>query len=114
MQPTDTSNASLQWEESRIPPTYVASNGPCRIASIGKDYGRAIAIAASRGLCVLDLSRMHRQIPRWKQFGNINDEQRFRVASMIWWELDDEDFLLAAVQYISVGTLHVVCWSRKR
>lgn len=115
-----------------MPPPYVASNGSCQIAAVGKDYGRSIAIAASRGLCVLDLSRMHKletgepgsvsspnpspsQSPRWKMFSNVNDEQRFRISSMIWWECAaDEDFLLAVVHYTNIDTLHLVCWSRKR
>lgn len=56
-QPLATSDVSLQWEESRIPSSYVAANGPCRIAAIGKDKGHSIAVAASRGFCILDLSR---------------------------------------------------------
>ena len=122
-QPTNTLDVSLKWEESRVPPTYVSTNGPCNIAAVGKDYGRSIAVAASRGLCVLDLSRMPQiqsgrsdlppQFPRWKLFSNVNDEHRFRVVSMIWWECDNDDFLLAVVQYAAVGTLQLVCWSRK-
>jgi hypothetical protein len=115
-------DVSLNWEESRVPPTYIASNGPCKIAAVGKDYGRSIAVAASRGLCVLTMSRMPTidsgrpsaasQSPKWKLFSNINDENRFRVASMIWWECESDDFLLAVVQYVTVG-LRLVCWSRK-
>jgi len=117
---------SLQWEESSVPPTYIASNGPCQMAAVGKDYGRAIAVASSRGLCVLDLSRMPRidikqgdvvslqKQPRWKLFSNINDEHRFRIESMSWWECAcGEDFLLAIVQYTNIESLHLVCWSRK-
>ncbi|KAL7542795.1 hypothetical protein ACHAXR_012401 [Thalassiosira sp. AJA248-18] len=128
--PSNTGDISLQWEESRIPPTYVASNGPCQIAAVGKDYGRSIAVAASLGLCVLDLSRMpwmesqhagHEknapsiltQSPRWKQFSSVNDEQRFRVVSMIWWEMGNEDLLLATVQFANTNKLHLVCWSRR-
>ena len=122
-QPTNTIDVSLKWEESRVPSTYVSTNGPCNIAAVGKDYGRSIAVAASRGLCVLDLSRMPQiesgrsdsppQFPRWKLFSNVNDEHRFRVVSMIWWECDNDDFLLAVVQYATIGTLQLVCWSRK-
>lgn len=121
----------LQWEESRVPPTYVASNGPCNVAALGKEYGRSIAVAASRGLCVLDLSRMGGnetgqlgsesllhpyppQCPRWKIFSNVNDEQRFRVSSMVWWECVSDDFLLAVIKYSNKDALHLVCWSRKR
>jgi len=103
-----------------VPTSYVASNGPCKIAVIGKDYGRSIAVAASRGLCVLDLSRMCQlesgrssQTPRWKLFRNVNDEHRFRVVSMVWWERENDDFLLAVVKYAAIDTLKLVCWSRK-
>ena len=144
-QPSNTCDVTLQWEEAGIPPAYTASNGPCRIAAMGKEHGRAIAVAASRGLCVLDLTRTPRLDsqhksrekkytpcttgqpdsalvtspmpflhPRWKQFGNVNDEQRFRAVSMVWWELGDEDLLLATVRYPDAGSLHLACWSRKR
>lgn len=103
-----------------MPTSYVASNGPCKIAVIGKDYGRSIAVAASRGLCVLDLSRMRQlesgrlsQSPRWKLFRNVNDEHRFRVVSMVWWECENDDFLLAVVRYAAIDILQLVCWSRK-
>ena len=129
----------LQWEEARVPTTYVSTNGPCEIAAIGKESGHYVAVASSRGLCVLDLSRMpwmeHHarpekitpcangqmsppflsQSPRWKQFSNVNDEQRFRAVSMDWWERRNrEDLLLATVQFADSDSLNLVCWSRKR
>lgn len=143
-QPLATSDASLRWEESKIPSSYVAANGPCRIAAIGKDRGRSIAVAASRGLCILDLSRTSWQTsdpkenkivtpciksdsdvgasasqlislcPQWKLFSNINDEQRFRVTSFLWWESSTDDFILAVVQYVTSDVPHLVCWSHKR
>ena len=69
-QPLATSDVSLRWEESRIPSSYVAANGPCRIAAIGKDKGHSIAVAASRGLCILDLSRTSWQASN-SQHGNV-------------------------------------------
>ena len=51
------------------------------------------------------------QSPRWKLFSNINDEHRFRVVGMNWWECESNDFLLAVVQY-ATGGLRLVCWSR--
>ena len=127
-------DTALRWEESRVDAAYVASNGPCQIAVAGKQWGRSIAVAASRGLCVLDLSRMPRPdlrhagpapaprsmlswSPRWKVFGNVKDERRFSVVRMLWFErsLDDsEDLLLAVVQYTALDTPHLACWSRKR
>jgi hypothetical protein len=133
-QPSNSQDVSLQWEESRVDAAYVASNGPCRIAAVGKEYGRSIAVAAARGVCVLDLSRIPRleppegsapasgallsRSPRWKVFGSVNDEQGFSVVSMLWFERSkedsSEDLLLAVVQYASLDTLHLACWSRKR
>ena len=143
-QPLATPDVSLRWEESRIPSSYVAANGPCRIAAIGKDRGRSIAVAASRGLCILDLSRTSWQAsdlegneiatpcvksnsdigsttsqltplcPQWKLFSNMNDEQQFRVVSFLWWESSTDDFILAVVQYVTSDVPHLVCWSHRR
>ena len=143
-QPLATSDVSLRWEESKIPSSYIAANGPCRIATIGKDKGRSIAVASSRGLCILDLSRTLWQAselggneiatpcvkndsdmgtstsqpatlcPQWKLFRNINDEQQFRVVSFLWWESTTDDFILAVVQYVTSDVPHLVCWSHKR
>ena len=143
-QPLATSDVSLRWEESKIPSSYIAANGPCRIATIGKDKGRSIAVASSRGLCILDLSRTSWQTselegneiatpciknesdmgtsasqpttlcPQWKLFSNINDEQQFRVVSFLWWESSTDDFILAVVQYVTSDVPHLVCWSHKR
>lgn len=103
--------------EYRIPPSYISTNGPCRLAVIGKDCGKSVAVASSRGLCILDLSRMvHRwnhssfkndrnepcveglmcteselnatSLPRWKLFNSIRGEQNFQVVGMVWWERD--------------------------
>lgn len=53
------------------------------------------------------------QSPRWKLFSNVNDEHRFRVVGMTWWECNNDDFLLAVVQYATIDTLQLVCWARK-
>lgn len=141
-QPLATSDVSLRWEESKIPSSYVAANGPCRIAAIGKDRGRSIAVAASRGLCILDLSRTSWEnskeykiatpciksdsdvgastsqltplCPQWKLFSNINDEQQFRTLTLTWWESSTEDFIFAVVQFVTSDAPHLVCWSHKR
>ena len=142
-QPLATSDVSLRWEESKIPSSYIAANGPCRIAAIGRDRGRSIAVASSRGLCILDLSRTSWQAsdvernetipcvkndsdtgtsasqltplcPQWKLFSNINDEQQFGVVSFIWWESSSDDFILAVVEYVTSDVPHLVCWSHKR
>lgn len=51
-------NGEIEWRESLIPQTYVSSNGVPTIATIGRHFSRSIAVASSRGLCVLDCSRM--------------------------------------------------------
>jgi hypothetical protein len=142
-QPKSTRDVSLQWEESHVPPTYVVANGPCRVAAFGREGGRSIAVAASRGLCVLDLSRRamnghtsedassscsdsavnrpHNY--RWKIFNNVKEEQRFNVVQMAWWERytnspalagASDDLLLAVVKYANNDVPHLVCWSRRR
>ncbi|KAL7473397.1 hypothetical protein ACHAXS_013849 [Conticribra weissflogii] len=111
---SNTIDTTIQWEESRIPPSYISTNGPCRLAVIGKDCGKSIAVASSRGLCILDLSRVAYRndfpvkndrsepcvegnmcteselnvtsFPRWKLFNGIRGEQSFRVVGMVWWE----------------------------
>lgn len=51
-----TKETTLQWKQSQVPSSYRFSNGSLQIPSIGKKYGRSIAVAASAGFCVLDLS----------------------------------------------------------
>ena len=46
----------LQWSESFIPPNYMAAHGAPQLAAIGRTCNRSIALAASRGLCILDCS----------------------------------------------------------
>ena len=47
---------TIQWQQTKLPSSYRCSNGCMEIAAVGKKYGRSIAVAASRGFCVLDLS----------------------------------------------------------
>ena len=107
------------WKDSRIPASYTAAFGAPRLASIGRKRCRSIAVAASKGLCVLDCSRMssdhlshfkQRRLwnyngqtpntkvdgpvridqPRWRLFGSEADERAFRVLAMTWWEGDTD------------------------
>jgi len=124
--------------------SYYASNGPCRIAAIGKEKGRSIAVAASRGLCILDLSRissdpkdgnevttpcvkcdsdtgaprsqhLHVHSAQWRLFSNVTDEQQFRVVGLVWWEtLSNDDYILAVVRYVADDKTYLVCWSKRR
>lgn len=49
-------NFEMQWADSSIPKTYLSAYGAPVVAAIGKNFGRSIAVASSRGLCVLDCS----------------------------------------------------------
>jgi len=54
--PMSCKDFTIQWKESNIPTTYSSLYGSIRTAAIGRKHGRSIAVAASRGLCVFDLS----------------------------------------------------------
>lgn len=59
--PTSCKDFTIQWKESNIPTTYFSLYGSIRTAAIGRKYGRSIAIAASRGLCIFDLSSRNQE-----------------------------------------------------
>jgi len=42
-----------------IPSTYTTVYGPAHVACMGRKFCRSIAVASSRGLCILDLSQLH-------------------------------------------------------
>ncbi len=44
----------IEWKESSIPTTYVSAYGQPQVASISKGSGRYVAVAASRGMCILE------------------------------------------------------------
>ncbi len=46
----------IQWKQSKVPISYRSSNGCLKMACIGEKYGRSLAVAASHGCCILDLS----------------------------------------------------------
>jgi hypothetical protein len=131
-----TPNAHIRWEESNIPPSYLFSNGECCLAALSSE-GRSIAVAANRGLCILDLSRRAwsemkdnrlapGHSPQWKLFSNVNDEQCFRVEHFVWWERNgrkgkgedeenrSDDILVAIIQYLHSDVSYLVGWSRRR
>lgn len=107
------------WKDSRIPASYTTAFGAPRLASIGRKRCRSLAVAASKGLCVLDCSRMSSDHlsnfkqqrlrndvgqmpnskvdglvridqPKWRLFGSEADERAFRVLAMTWWEGDTD------------------------
>ena len=131
---TTTSDVLIQWEESNIPPNYLLNNGHCRLATISDDR-LFIAVAADRGLCILDLSqRSHMKDSRqshshgshWKLFSRVNEEQSFRVLHMVWWDRNENNpqsersnarsdhFLIAVIQYAHSDVLYLAGWSCKR
>lgn len=103
-------NFEIEWIESIIPRSFVVACGSPLIATIGSQIGRSIAVAASRGVCILDCSdrfqanhsvqrvsassgddRLFKLRPyvfphRWCLFGNVTEEATFRVVAMSWWE----------------------------
>lgn len=56
------------WRQAQIPHSYTSAHGSVRLATIGRRIGRSIAVASSRGLCVLDLSLV---VPN-----NVTNDQR--------------------------------------
>jgi hypothetical protein len=108
-------NFEVQWSESIIPNAYIAALGTPTIAAIGKCNGGCIAVAASRGLCILDGLNSNRVypglssychescdhehsssppyslrqgfvLPQWHMIGNATYEKSFQVVAMAWWE----------------------------
>jgi len=44
----------------QIPSHYTTSHGGVEVAAIGRKYGRSLAIASERGLCILDMSKSYK------------------------------------------------------
>jgi hypothetical protein len=131
----------IEWLESILPTDYIQSYGAPTIASTGKCFGRSIAVAASRGICIMDCtsatfddsqihdatshsdavkrSRMHR---RWRRFGKVADEKAVTVIALTWWEglenddcKESEDLLIAVIE-IKQGLergRYLSCWSKR-
>jgi hypothetical protein len=109
----------LGWMTSALPQSYVATFGSPRIAAVGHSHTKSVAVASSKGVCVLDAHNIHRH--RWKQFGSPNQEKMFSVAAMTWWEghsgakneAKRDDFLITITETNS-GRQYLSCWSPKR
>lgn len=118
-------DAVLRWEENNIPPSYLSNNGYCRISALSSN-GECIAVAANRGLCILDLSQRSQtsHTSHWKLFSRVKEEQSFRVLHMAWWNRNEhetseehekcDDILVAVIQYADSDVSHLVGWSRRR
>ncbi len=48
----------IEWKESSIPVSYIAAYGQPQIASIARSTGRYIAVAAARGMCILECPKV--------------------------------------------------------
>lgn len=131
LQASASQDCEVEWKESRIPSSYTTAYGPPKIASVGRRRGRSIAVAASRGVCICDTTRMSSKHdcqfevaflnegskqnarilhPKWRLFGSEAEERGFRVLAMTWWEAKNcgkqdsgmsDDFLVAAIQFES-------------
>lgn len=107
----------LEWKIATLPLPYTNTYGPPKLACVGRHNGASFAIAASKGVCIMDSKY------RWKQFGTPSEEASFSVVSMVWWERytdsiikkeeGDEDLLLAIIQS-KTGQQYLACWSPKR
>ena len=113
---SDVTVRELDWKLSALPLSYRASQGPPSIAAMGSTRAKSIAVASSRGVCVMDT---HNQ--KWKQFGSPSEERAFSVLAMTWWEgsprgeRDDEnDDLLVALTQTRAGGRFLSCWTSKR
>jgi hypothetical protein len=51
---------TLDWKEAHVPTSYISSHGSVSVCAIGRKRGRCIAVASSRGLCILDLTKVHK------------------------------------------------------
>ena len=113
---SDKNVQELDWKISALPFSYIATQGSPRIATIGPVQIKSIAVASSRGVCILDTYHN-----RWKQFGSPDEERSFSIVSMTWWEGspeggedDERDDLLVAIVQTSSGRQFLSCWSSKR
>ena len=106
----------LDWKVAILPTSYRNAYGPPSLASCGRRNGKSIAVAASRGVCILDRGS------RWRRFGSPAEEKSFKVVAMTWWEGDGNDLgpeeltddLLVAIIQADNGRQYLSCWSSKR
>ena len=86
-----------RWTQAMIPKQYIQLFGVPLVAAFAPTYGRSVAVASSRGICVLEcsgppgavaarVSHAGRTNPRWHLFANTCDERSFRVVSFTWCE----------------------------
>ncbi|EQC33554.1 hypothetical protein SDRG_09060 [Saprolegnia diclina VS20] len=62
-----------------VPSTYTNQNSPMQLLAVSADDTR-VAVAGARGFALL-----HKPKGTWLCFGNVHDEQAFRVVAMEWW-----------------------------
>ena len=118
--PTAKDIYEIEWKESLVPPAYVNEVGSPTVAAIGREHGRALAVASSSGICILDILRNE----KWRLFGSEAEEKAFQVIAMAWWEGPvseslandnemNEDLLVAVIQ-LKNGSYFLSCWSPNR
>ena len=116
--PSVQKDVTVKWKQNNIPPNY-SVNGFILCAAIGKTWGRSIAVANSRGVCVLDLTKgngrdlnagydiptsctsvIHSDLgssiklstyqSKWKMLSEV-EERQVSVQAMTWWERNGND-----------------------
>lgn len=108
-------SSNLTWNTIELPEIYREMYGSPKLAAIGQGGLGPLAIASTRGLCILD----HHS--KWRQFGTPSEEKSLQIVAMVWWEgvkADEdsvkltEDFLIAVIQSDN-GRQYLSCWSPK-
>lgn len=125
----------VEWFEASIPSHYYGAYGPPNIATIGRRWGRSVAIASAKGFCTLDLLESlyvketnnakvwQHKCPRWFQFKWDSDERKFEVVAMTWWEVTErpdsldgkelDDILVVVLHNDTDDSYYLSCWSKK-
>ena len=118
-QPSVQKDVTVKWKQNNIPSNY-SINGSILCAAMGRNWGRSIAVANSRGICVLDLTKGNGRdlnigrydLPtsctsairsdlgssaklstyqsKWKMLTEV-EERQVSVQAMTWWERDGND-----------------------
>ena len=112
MQPSNRTT-EVEWQECTIPISYRLDYGCPSVVAMSAS-GQSIAVASSRGLCVLECTPRAKKFsvgkdreyavedsgqervesednrgymlpPKWHFFGNEMEEKAFRVLTMAWW-----------------------------
>ena len=122
------SDYEIDWAEASLPFHYISSFGAATIATIGKVWGRSVAMAGENGMCTLDVgnevSYQSRKHPKWHRFASDLEERSFQVLAMAWWEGEQEvhdevlrDDVVVAIISVDDGrdkVYYLSSWSKRR